>query len=115
MRSIRALLVAILSCHLAGCLMYPGISDLYVSVGGELDVNRHTCKIRFVSIRLNVIRNEQSIAPGRFLAGFMYHLSDERLSDFHAELSCDEGAWRVVGPVDAFSKGFPVELGKIAP
>jgi hypothetical protein len=115
MISLRSSFTVLISCHITGCvLLLGGTIDAHVRVEGELADTREACTVRFVSARARDIRGEQRIGAGQFRVGFLYH-GGERISDFHAELSCAGRPWRQVGPSKAFAEGTPVRLGMISP
>jgi len=93
-------------------MLLGGTYDAPVFVEGDLvKTEQSACSIRFVSARTGVAHSTQTVAPGAFKNSFVVNLG-EKLTDFHAELSCG-GPWLTVGPPDAFSHGQHVYLGRI--
>ena len=113
---LRVLVLLTVAATTAGCALASlgGTVDRHVRVTGTLRADASDkCSIRFVSSRTDLPRSAQPIT-GEFVAGLMLH-SNDALSDFHAELSCNSLPWRTVGPADAFGKRAPVQLGTIGP
>ena len=106
-------LVVLTAAATASCVAgLGGTVDVHVRVSGTLQANpSDNCSIRFVSSRTGLVRSTQVIS-GKFVAGLMLH-SNDALSDFRAELSCNGVPWHVVGPADAFRNGAPIDLGSI--